>query len=468
MKFKKDDTLCNFDVFPKVLVAGKKAELNIVNLGYRQIFIPGKDYTLTITGYTGGNPRYYPETADCTDVKVTCNERGGFKFSHTFQSEQEYRIRVRGADKRGREETVILSVYCVEGDLVGRYPFIGDLHLHSNFSDGRQTPETVAAVYRSIGYDFLAVTDHHRYYPSLRAVSFFKDVPTELTVVPGEEVQLPDICERDPNAHIINFGGEYSINSLIEDIQVDEVGTDPEYRSLYGECPDVMKMPVFEDMIRKRAETLTVPKGINKIQAAVYTWIYDEIRKSNGLGIFVHPTWITGDTFHVPDILNDYFVNNKVFDAFEVLGGELYYEQNGYQTVRYYEDKAKGNRYPVVGSTDSHCCYEYNDKAYICSTIVFSKENERTALIDSIKNFYSVAVDTISKEFRLVGDMRLVRYGCFLLNNYFPFHDELCFEEGRLLAQYANGTDEEKEEAIKTLKCINGRVERLRRKYFDF
>lgn len=468
MKFKKSDTLCNFDVFPKVLVANKKAEINIVNSGYRQIFIPGKEYTLTITGYTGGNPRYYPETADCTDINAVCNERGGFTFSHTFTKEQEYRIRVRGADRRGREEAAILSVYCVEGDLVGRYPFMGDLHLHSCFSDGRQTPETVAAIYRSVGYDFLTVTDHHRYYPSLRAVEFFKDVPTELTIVPGEEVQLPDVCERDPNAHIINFGGEYSINSLIEDVQVSEVGTDKKYRSLGGECPDVMKMPVFEDMIRKRAEKLSVPEGINKIQAAVYTWIYDEIRKANGLGVFVHPTWITGDTFHVPDALNDYFVENKIFDAFEVLGGEVYYEQNGYQTVRYYEDKAKGYHYPVVGSTDSHCCYEYNDKAYICSTIVFSKENERTALIDSIKNFYSVAVDTISDEFRLVGDMRFVRYGCFLLKNYFPFHNELCFEEGRLMAQYANGTDSEKEEAYKTLEFINGRVARLRKKYFDF
>ena len=216
------------------------------------------------------------------------------------------------------------------------------------------------------------------------------------------------------------------------------------------------------------AETVNVPDNVDALPAAVFGWIFDEIRKAGGLGIFAHPTWITGNTFHVPDALNDYFVKNKLFDAFEVLGGESYFEQNGYQTVRYYEDKANGYRYPIVGSTDSHCCYYYNQKSQVCSTIVFSPENERKALINSIKDFYSTAVDTISDDFRVVGDMRLVRYSCFLLKNYFPFHDELCFEEGRLMAQYANGTEEEKKDALKTLEVLNGRVRKLREKYFDF
>ena len=89
-------------------------------------------------------------------------------------------------------------------------------------------------------------------------------------------------------------------------------------------------------------------------------------------------------------------------------------------------------------------------------------------MIQSIKDFYSVAVDTISKEFRLVGEKRFVRYGCFLLNEYFPLHDELCFEEGRLMRQYATGTAEEKEEAKEMLIKIGDRVQKHREKYFDF
>ena len=100
--------------------------------------------------------------------------------------------------------------------------------------------------------------------------------------------------------------------------------------------------------------------------------------------------------------------------------------------------------------------------------IFVSLENERKALIQSIKDFYSVAVDTISKEFRLVGEKRFVRYGCFLLNEYFPLHDELCFEEGRLMRQYATGTAKEKEEAKEMLIKIGDRVQKHREKYFDF
>ena len=46
-------------------------------------------------------------------------------------------------------------------------------------------------------------------------------------------------------------------------------------------------------------------------------------------------------------------------------------------------------------------------------------------------------------------------------------HDELCFEEGRLMKQYVTGTEEEKEEAKAVLSVINGRVDRLRKKYIQ-
>ena len=97
----------------------------------------------------------------------------------------------------------------------------------------------------------------------------------------------------------------------------------------------------FEDKMTELAKDFKVPDNVDPLVASTLKWIYDEIRKANGLAIFVHPTWITGNTFHDSDALNDWLVENKIFDAFEVLGGENYFEQNGYQTVRYYEDKAK-------------------------------------------------------------------------------------------------------------------------------
>lgn len=464
MQFEISMELYNFDIFPKVFVTGKEAEIHIRPLGGREIFTPGKDYKLLICALEQGKPKDYPDTGDYHELTVKCADDGSFCFRHTFPSEQQYFLRF--LDENDKRITQF-SVYCVDEDLGGRYPLIGDLHMHTTGSDGGQDSPVVAANYRSHGYDFTVISDHEQYYPSLRAIDAFKDVPVGLCIVPGEEVHMPDTDGIIPDFHTVNFGGTYSINALTDGEAIEELGTDPKYRSLDGKCPDYMPLEQWRDMIRKMAAEMDTPKGVNPIHAATFKWIYDEIRKAGGLAIFPHPYWIS-DVLHVPEKFVEYVTANNMFDAFEVLGGENYFEQNGYQTVKYYEDRAKGYRYPIVGSTDSHNSYFHNRNAYICSTIVFSPENERTALIDSIKKFYSVAVDTISKEFRLVGENRFVRYGCFLLKNYFPLHDEVCFEEGRLMKQYAVGTPEEKAEAEKLLKLIGNRVQRHREKYFDF
>lgn len=460
----KSDLLNNFDIFPKVVVSGKPTVIHIIPLGGRRKFVPGEEYELIICALDGGDPRDWPCTADFQHIKVTCNEKGGFDIPHTFEGEQEYFLDFRNENNDRVER---FSVYAVNEDLNGRYPFVGDLHMHTNCSDGQQTPETVAANYRRYGYDFTVISDHNRYYPSLRAIDAYKDAKIEFNIVPGEEVHLPPVYGKTNDTHIVNFGGEYSINSLIEGIQTKEVGTDKKFRSLYGECPDVMTYDEYQEKMQKLADSRDIPEGIDRIPYSVCCWIFDEIRKAKGLGIFPHPNWRT-NAYQVPEKFTDYMMETQPFDAFEVLGGERYYEHNGFQTVRYYEEKAKGHIFPIVGSTDSHSSYPSNDGAYICETIVFSPENERKALISSIKDFYSVAVDTISKEFRLVGDSRFVRYGCFLLKNFFPIHDELCYEEGRLMKDYVNGTDEEKEMAAKTLECICGRMKKQREKYFDF
>ncbi len=163
----------------------------------------------------------------------------------------------------------------------------------------------------------------------------------------------------------------------------------------------------------------------------------------------------------IPEEITDYMLKTKPFDAFELFGGENYYEQNGFQTAKYYETRENGIRYPVVGSSDSH---QQNDNfnAYDGKTIVFSPENERKALIASIKDFYTVVVDCA--QLRMAGDFRFIKYGAFLLKHYFPIHDEYCYEEGRAMKAYVTG--EENAEAL--LRFLYGRTEKLRKKYFRF
>ncbi len=462
MNFPMTDFLLDYDVFPLSFPVGKEVTVHIRPTGGRPEFKKGKEYKVLICALEGGNPVDYPSSGDYREITAVCNSEGGFDITHTYDSEQQYFIRVLGDDGKKINQ---FPVYAVEEDLASRYPLRGDLHMHTNCSDGRQIPEVVSANYRAHGYDFFAITDHHRYYPSLQAIEFYKNIPTEFVIVPGEEVHLPDVHGKEADAHIVNFGGLYSINGLVKDEYFGETG-EGWVRSSIENCPEAKSVEEWQDMMEELAEKTEVPEKVDKVPAAVMKWAFSEIKKADGLAIFPHPCWIS-NTYHVPTPFLEYIMANQDFDAFEVLGGESYYEHNGLQVIRYYEDKAKGRNYPIVGSTDSHSSYLSNRNGLICSTIVFSPENERKALINSIKDFYSVAVDTISTEFRLVGDNRLVRYSCFLINNYFPRHDELCKEEGRLMRICAIGTEEEKAESIKQLTAINGRMKKFMDKYLS-
>ena len=159
-----------------------------------------------------------------------------------------------------------------------------------------------------------------------------------------------------------------------------------------------------------------------------------------------------------------YYVYEKApFDAFEVLGGENYFCHNGFQTALYYQMKEKGIDRAVVGSTDSHnSISEHNRNSLICSTIVFAKENTDRGLIDAVKEKYSIAVDTISKEYRLVGDFRLMKYACFLMENYYPLHDKACAAEGYFMNRYIAGD----KTAAAALAAVKGQVPAMIQKYF--
>lgn len=440
--------LHNYDIFPKVFIVKEPVEITIKPMG-KHVAFEG-DYTVTVLSMAHGNPKVYPERNNSCEYNVSVDEDGCIRITHVFLEESEYLIRISREEKM----ELNLSVYALEEDMRGRYPFRGDLHMHTCRSDGKQAPDIVVANYRKSGYDFIVISDHERYYPSLEAIDAYQDVPHELNIVFGEEIHLPG-----NDIHIINFGSTYSVNGLLES---SAQNLESDRRAVIDNPPPVITEEEYKKEINELIPKLNIPEGIEKFTYAACVWIFNHIRNGKGLGIFAHPYWIVGP-YQVPESLCEYITATHPFDAFEVLGGERYYQQNGLQIMRYYEDRAKGIKYPIVGSTDSHNSIpEANRNALICSTFVFAKENERESLISAIKEEYSVAVDTISAEYRLVGDLRLVKYVRFLLDDFTPLHDELCFEEGRLMKAYATGDNT----AAKGLEFIYGRMKKLYDKYF--
>lgn len=438
--------LYNYDIYPKVFPVGKPVEITIRGLGEHALFSGG--YKVAVLRLDAGLDAEYDVTAGADNT---------LRITYTAPAECEYFLRVfrAGEDRKLFQ----LSVYALDPDLACRIPLRGDLHMHTCRSDGREDPATVCANYRKIGYDFLVITDHHRYYPSLEARKAYEDAPHFLNILPGEEVHLPMT-----SVHIVNAGGTFSVNGMLDTSDnFREKGAALETRSLDGKAPDVLTPEEYTRQIEavEASEALAdCPDNVEKRSYAVCCWAFDRIREGGGLAIFAHPYWIN-NVWHVAEPFTRYMMKKHPFDAFEVLGGENYYEQNGFQTALYYDEYRQNRVHAIVGSTDTHGSTEHNRNADICSTIVFAHENERTDIVASIRDKYSVAVDTISKEYRLVGEFRFQKYACFLMENWFPIHDRIAAMDGELMREYYLG-----EASAEELANVKAKADAQIEKYF--
>ena len=285
------------------------------------------------------------------------------------------------------------------------------------------------------------------------------DIP--LSILPGEEVHLPGTT-----VHIVNAGGLFSINGLLP-MKENYIETNGELsRRRFDESiqpPDVYTMPDFwgeiDEIERGLTADGTFPKQIDSRSYAVCLWIFEKIHEAQGLGIFCHPYWIN-DLYQITEDFTLYMLEQHPFDAFEVLGGENYYAQNGLQTALYYEEYKHGRVHPIVGSTDSHSSVSSNRNYDLCSTIVFAKSDKREDILEAVREKYSLAVDTLSKEYRLVGEYRLQKYGAFLMERYFPLHSQQALMDGEMMYQYSIGNASKEE-----VELIGKRAKRLREKY---
>lgn len=413
--------LANYEVFPKIIESGKRTSITIRPLGKHAEFEPDSEYQITFLPMCESNESENTEY-DKTVLKPC---KGLLTFEHVFSGEQAHIVRVfKLPAKDGKEPVGNFMVYSLFPDLYIRKPYRGDFHVHTCRSDGRESPEIVAANYRKSGFDFLAITDHHKRSPSVEAIKAYENAPVDLKLFFGEEVH-----PYKNHVHMVNFGGNFSVNELFEQ----------DSEKYYREVNELLA-------------GIKVPEGVNGFQYASCLWCFDRIREAGGLGIFCHPYWIA-NVYHVQENLVDFLFEKKPFDAFELLGGHEV-SSNNMQTAYWQEARAKGITIPIVGASDSHGTENAMWFNWMY-TIIFSRDLDLESIKDSVKDCFSVAIEQYPGEaFRIHGPFRLVKYADFLMNEYFPLHDPLCFEEGRLMKDYACGINE----ALPLLKLMQGRT----------
>jgi len=133
----------------------------------------------------------------------------------------------------------------------------GALHCHSTRSDGRNTPEEVIRAHYTLGYDFIALTDHNIY----NYKHFVPEVP--LTVIPGMEFETLEFC-------VDGKGG---------------------YRGYHSGCIGPLKEDgngIEQDEFFDRMKLKHTEEGLFEYLA--------EFRKKGNLTIINHPQWSGANT----------------------------------------------------------------------------------------------------------------------------------------------------------------------------
>lgn len=429
MNFIKSRSISNIRVVPMLARVGADTEIAVYPAGAAKRFCDDAEYTVSFIPREIFGENRFGESTAWKSLKVKSKD-GVIRVKFNFPEEEEWVLSIL-ENKEGAQPTEA-RVYALRDDLYERNPYKGDLHVHSCRSDGRDDPCILAANYRKEGFDFFALTDHGKWEPSEEMIRGFDGVSLGIKLFHGEEVHIPTGW-----IHMVNFGGASSVNELY-----------------YKNSAEI------DAKIMAEAEKLDTPKGVNAIDYEYRHWITEEIRKSGGLSIVPHPNWIFRQTYNMSMATLDYVFKTGAFDAFELIGGQSVHENN-MQTAFYNEERAKGINIPVVGSSDSHGTDPANYFG-IGETLVFAPDLELDSICDSIKEGFSVAIEKQKgEEERVYGSYRMVKYARFLLDCYFPLHDEWCAEEGSLMREYIMGDREAGEDLSKIAKRVEMRSQRI-------
>ncbi len=395
-------------VFPKVFVADKEQTVYVKIMGDKttknaKVFIkiqPMERYAIPHTKlYRIDEEERYPF------VEMRKKDGGMYALNYHFFAEQQYDVKI----KYGEEIVYSTYIYSIKDDAVGLLPFKGDTHLHSCRSDGEGTPFEVGCAYRAAGYDFIAVTDHHRYAPSLEAKAEFETLTDKFTVFKGEEVHNRDMGYM----HIINFDGDFSVNDIVEN----------QGEFVEKEVSRILQTTAFDESVA------------DKYDCAYRIFIAEQIRKGGGVAIMAHPYWTCYGEYNMQEGNVVYLLKNGCFDALEVLAGcDMTNHGNNLQVALWSNLRERGIKIPVLGSSDSHSTTAKNSLFNKQYSLVFA--NGFTGIKDAVKAEKSVAVLAKNqKDYFVFGQFRWVKYARFLLAEYFPSYVKLAKKHAVALAK---------------------------------
>lgn len=364
------DKTAYFSMTPNVVKANEKTRFVVKSL-FPQLSLSGT-YAVFVSPYSEFDYKPFNLSRDFI-FNVDAHE-GVLEFEYTFDKEQLYRVIV--GEQRGGDVYILTrsDVYALESDLYDLKPLRGDLHCHTVFSDGFETPDMVVKAAKKHGFDFIAVTDHNSYEGSVQAASLND---SDITVIHGEEYS-----SNFTNMHIISLGA---------------------------------KQPLPEEKYN------IIPDGSNPKSSVEYIrGLLADIKENGGLSIMCHPFWKPLSTEKRMDVplstVRELLVENE-FDAMEIVSGSL--DGDLMTTLLQHnmaiEYGATPDKIAYIGITDSHT-YSTDPICGKHFTIVFCHSNSEEDILEAIKAKRSVAVQLVDKNNAMCfGQLRYCMYANYLL-----------------------------------------------------
>jgi hypothetical protein len=173
--------------------------------------------------------------------------------------------------------------------------YIGDLHIHSSYSDGKSSIKEIILTARKVGFDFIAITDHNQVEGSKQAKLLAEKSGLGLLVISGEEISAPW-------GHLLALKIENQISHKI------------------------------------------TPQEVCK-----------EAHQQGGYVFASHPYWLDTREEFWDKGLFDSLLAKKDIDGLELINCEAVPPYDNLPVIqKYYSLRMKEKFYPVIGSSDAH------------------------------------------------------------------------------------------------------------------
>ena len=207
----------------------------------------------------------------------------------------------------------------------------GNLHTHTQNSDGKLSPEEVTAKYKALGHDFIAVTDHRKYIYNKHLQS------KDFVILPGFEVDI-NPPGRNMCHHIVAVRGKISDKNYADGYQ--------------------FAYPEF--------------KGIETVQEVI-----DDLNAHDNFAFYCHPVW---SRLSMDDFAGVIGLNGLI--GMEIFNTGCHLENNTGYSPTHTDYALRNGKMTHIFATDD-CHHNQNDrgKGYI---VVRADEKSEEGITDAI------------------------------------------------------------------------------------